>query len=60
MLHSRSPENFDIPVFIGQDLKLDVPRRGNVLLQINVRARKRRPRFLLRLRQQTGQFRRLR
>ena len=49
-------QDLDVAVLVGQDLKLDVPRRADELLQVNVGRTERRARLVLRLREQRRQF----
>ena len=49
-------EDLDVAVLVRQHLELDVPRRADELLQVDVRRAERRARFGLRLREQTGQL----
>ena len=50
-------QDFHVAVLVGQHLKFDVPRRGDELLQVDVRGAEGRARFRLRLGEQAGQFR---
>ena len=49
-------QNLDVAVLVGQNLKFDVPRRGDEFFQVDVGRAERRAGLLLRLRQQSGQI----